>query len=65
MTTEELTGAENFLIQIEQKQFYKKEYEALKDRDSINKNPSLFSYMPYIDENGLLRLGGRLEFFDL
>ena len=53
-----------FFIQIEQKQFYKKECKALKNTGSINKDFSLFSYMPYLHKNGLLRLGGRLVFSD-
>ncbi|CAL1264768.1 unnamed protein product [Larinioides sclopetarius] len=65
LTTEEVIDAENFLIRIEQKHFFKEEYEALKNNNSIKKDSSLLSYMPYLDENELLRLGGRLEFCDL
>ena len=60
-----MTDVENFSIHIEQKQYHKEEYEALKISYSINKDFSLFSYMTYLDENGLLRLGSKLEFSDL
>ena len=53
------------MIKIEQKQFYKEEYEALKTRNSLNKDSSFFSYMLYLDDNGILRLRGRLKFSDL
>ena len=65
LTSEDIIEAESFLIQSEQKRFFKEEYEALKNKNSIKKDSPLISYMPYLDENGLLRLGSRLEFSDL
>ena len=57
-----MIDVENFLIEIEQKQFNKEGCEVLKYNDSIESNSSLFNYMFYLDDNRHLRLGGRLEF---
>lgn len=65
LTTEELVEAENYLISNEQKLFFREEYESLKSRKPVDKNSHLSNFVPYLDENNLMRLGGRLEFSDL
>ncbi|GFT06341.1 integrase catalytic domain-containing protein [Trichonephila clavipes] len=64
LTSEELSEVERFWIQFEQKKFFSEELKSLKD-NKIEKESPLYNYMPYLDENGLIRLGGRLEFCKL
>ncbi|GFS45902.1 integrase catalytic domain-containing protein [Trichonephila inaurata madagascariensis] len=63
LTSEELSEAERFWKQVEQEKFFPEE-KSLKD-NKIEKESPLYNYMPYLDENGLIRLGGRLEFCNL
>ncbi|GFQ99158.1 integrase catalytic domain-containing protein [Trichonephila clavata] len=64
LTSEELLEAERFWIQVEQEKFFSEELKSLKD-NKIEKESPLYNYMPYLDENGLIRLGERLEFCNL
>ncbi|GFY61943.1 uncharacterized protein TNIN_271721 [Trichonephila inaurata madagascariensis] len=61
LTSEKLSEAERFWIQVEQEKFFPEELKSLKD-NKIEKESPLYNYMPYLDENGLIRLRGRLEF---
>ncbi|GFX69352.1 integrase catalytic domain-containing protein [Trichonephila clavipes] len=63
-TSEELSEAERFWIQVEQEKFFPEELKSLKD-NKIEKESPLYNYMPYLDENGLITLAGRLEFCNL
>ncbi|GFR26350.1 hypothetical protein TNCT_37561 [Trichonephila clavata] len=63
-TSEELSEAERFWIQSEREKFFSEELKFLKD-NKIEKESSLYNYMLYLDENGLIRLEGRLEFRNL
>ncbi|GFY40423.1 uncharacterized protein TNIN_71421 [Trichonephila inaurata madagascariensis] len=56
--------AERFWIQVEPEKFFPEELKSLKDY-KIEKESPLYNYMSYLDENGLIRLGGRLEFCNL
>ncbi|GFY55881.1 uncharacterized protein TNIN_358371 [Trichonephila inaurata madagascariensis] len=64
LTSEELSEAERFWIQFEQEKFFSEEFKSLKDSKIENESP-LYNYIPYLDENRLIRLGGRLEFCNL
>ncbi|GFY45994.1 integrase catalytic domain-containing protein [Trichonephila inaurata madagascariensis] len=64
LTSEELSEAERFWIQVEQEKFFSEELKSLID-NKIEKESPLYNYMPYLDENVLIRLGGRLEFCNL
>ncbi|GFT02249.1 integrase catalytic domain-containing protein [Trichonephila clavipes] len=64
LTSEELSEAERFWIQFEEEKFFFEELKSLKD-NKIEKESPLYNYMPYLDENRLIRLGGRLEFCNL
>ncbi|GFX55002.1 integrase catalytic domain-containing protein [Trichonephila clavipes] len=63
LTSEELSEAERFWIQFEQ-EFFSEELKSLKD-NKIEKESPLYNYMPYLEENRLIKLGGRLEFCNL
>ncbi|XP_054706599.1 uncharacterized protein LOC129216409 [Uloborus diversus] len=65
LTAEELIETENHLIRLEQKIFFKEDYESLKNGDPIQKDSDLFNFLPFMDENEIIRLGGRLEFAEL
>ncbi|XP_054709261.1 uncharacterized protein LOC129218966 [Uloborus diversus] len=65
LTAEELIEAENHLIRLEQKIFFKEDYESLKNGELIQKDSDLFNFLPFMDENEIIRLGGRLEFAEL
>ncbi|GFS40990.1 integrase catalytic domain-containing protein [Trichonephila inaurata madagascariensis] len=64
LTSEELSEAERLWIQVGQEKFFPEELKSLKD-NKMEKESPLYNYMPYLDENGLIRLGGRLEFCNL
>ncbi|GFR16181.1 integrase catalytic domain-containing protein [Trichonephila clavata] len=64
LTSEELLEAERFWIQVEQEKFFSEELKSLKD-NNIEKESPLYNYMPHLDENGLIKLGGRPEFCNL
>ncbi|GFS58568.1 hypothetical protein TNIN_418411 [Trichonephila inaurata madagascariensis] len=64
LTSEELSDTERFWIQVEQEKFFPEELKSLKD-NKIEKKSPLYNYMPYLDENGFIRLGGRLDFCNL
>ncbi|KFM62154.1 hypothetical protein X975_06179, partial [Stegodyphus mimosarum] len=61
LTTEELVDAENYWIRSEQERFYPKEIESLKKANKVEKKSSLYLFDPFLDQNGILRAGGRLE----
>ncbi|XP_054720923.1 uncharacterized protein LOC129230545 [Uloborus diversus] len=65
LTTKEIIEAESHLIRLEQKIFFKEDYESLKNGEPIQKDSDLFNFLPFMDENEIIRLGGRLEFAEL
>ena len=56
-----LKDAEKFVLTELQKKHYAEELQALKSKKPISKNSSIISLSPYLDEDGLLRVGGRLR----
>ncbi|GFY39624.1 integrase catalytic domain-containing protein [Trichonephila inaurata madagascariensis] len=52
LTSEELSEAERFWIQVEQEKFFPEELKSLKG-NKIEKESPLFNCLPYLDENGL------------
>ncbi|KRX44308.1 hypothetical protein T05_6686, partial [Trichinella murrelli] len=63
LTVEELAKAENFWLLTVQREAFEKELAALQS----GKNPEgkLARFNPYLDENGLPRVGGRLQNSDM
>eukprot|EP00794_Sanderia_malayensis_P002619 gene2619-3032_t len=61
VTMEERQEAEEWLIKQEQKKYFEKELQDLSSRKSLSKKSSICSLNPFIDENGLIRVGGRLR----
>ena len=58
----ELTDtAEIAIVRLVQQELYPQEYELLRERKSIPRTSSLLQLSPFLDEHGLLRVGGRLQ----
>ncbi|KAL0186268.1 hypothetical protein M9458_017938, partial [Cirrhinus mrigala] len=60
-SVEELLQAEVAIIKSVQREAYKEELTCIVERDSIPENSPLTKLSPYLDDGGLLRLGGRLK----
>ncbi|XP_077369860.1 uncharacterized protein LOC144014155 [Festucalex cinctus] len=60
-TAEELFKAEMLIIKCVQEENYRKEFSCLAARKNISKDSSLRKLNPYVDDDGLLRIGGRLN----
>ena len=61
ITTEELQHSLQTCIKLEQKEEFKEEIESLKRKKTVKKSSKLKSLNPYLDENGVLKVGGRLR----
>lgn len=61
LRAEELRIAEYTLIRKVQEEVFPNELRAIRKKESVNRRSPLRWYHPYICENGLLRVGGRLH----
>ncbi|XP_057330973.1 uncharacterized protein LOC130671223 [Microplitis mediator] len=61
LSTVDLELAKTLLIKYTQSQYYSQELKLLKDGDSLHRNHRLAKLIPYVDYNGVLRVGGRLK----
>jgi len=61
INTSELRQAQNKIIQIVQRKHFKREIMSLEMRREIDKKSQLLHLTPFLDENGILRVGGRLQ----
>ncbi|GBM57681.1 hypothetical protein AVEN_222534-1 [Araneus ventricosus] len=61
LTTLEIKCARNTLVKIVQNQELSSELNILKKRKPLNSKSKIISLSPFIDENGLIRVGGRLK----
>ena len=57
---EELNAAESTLIRMIQSNYYAEEIAALKKNDAVQRSSSLWKLDPFMDAEGLLRVGGRI-----
>ncbi|XP_078340696.1 uncharacterized protein LOC144627460 [Crassostrea virginica] len=53
--------AENIIFREVQNETYHQEVSALQEKRSLPRNSSLLTLSPFLDENGILRVGGRLK----
>lgn len=60
MSKYELAKAENFLMRLAQQNEYAEEIHALKRGKSVSKSSKIYTFSPYLDENGVLRAETRL-----
>ncbi|XP_075151112.1 uncharacterized protein LOC142225221 [Haematobia irritans] len=65
ITAEEIRFVKFQLIRVAQIKFYSHEYNALKNGEHISTKSKLLTLNPFIDENNLLRVNGRLSNADL
>ena len=61
LTVEELTNAENYWISYAQQECFFTEIESLKHKQVLPASSKLLSLRPFIDSNGILRVGGRQQ----
>eukprot|EP00112_Aurelia_sp_Birch-Aquarium-sp1_P016451 Seg373.7 transcript_id=Seg373.7/GoldUCD/mRNA.D3Y31 product="hypothetical protein" protein_id=Seg373.7/GoldUCD/D3Y31 len=61
VSVEELQEAEEWLIKHDQKKCYQRELQDLSNKKPLSKNSSVYNLNPFIDEDGLIRVGGRLR----
>lgn len=61
LTTEDVKKGTQLLIRMVQKSNFPAEYQSLVKKESINSSSSLISLNPFVDNSGLLRVGGRLQ----
>ena len=57
----EIKSAEHYLFHISQLQSFSQEVNKLNHNQSISPSSPIISLSPYLDKNGLLRVGGRLS----
>lgn len=61
LSCNELQSAEDIIIKIVQKRTFAQEYHCLVNNKPLPKTSKLLTLNPFIDTQGLIRLGGRLE----
>ena len=61
LTVDDLAKAENQIIRIMQDKHFQKEKECLKLNNKIMRSSSILKLDPFLDENQILRVGGRLR----
>lgn len=65
LTHNELQNAERAIIKIIQRENYADEIKALRKNKSVKNSSSILSLSPFLDENNILRVGGRIKRADL
>lgn len=61
LTTEELNRAERAMCRLTQTEWYPEDIRLLKNNQLLSKRSELVTLSPYLDETGLIRVGGRLK----
>jgi hypothetical protein len=61
LSCEELKQAHNCIIKVTQKQAFREDIHFLEKHGKVPQNSKLISLSPFIDDTGLLRVGGRLK----
>ncbi|XP_071044610.1 uncharacterized protein [Parasteatoda tepidariorum] len=61
LTSSEIEEAEEFWVKFEQRKAYHSEILALESGKEIDKNSSIRSFAPFLDDKKVLRIGDRLE----
>ena len=61
LSPEEIITSENCIIRYTQQIFYYREYECLTLKQPLNRKSSIISLAPFLDNDGLLRVRGRLD----
>ncbi|XP_064475574.1 uncharacterized protein LOC135389457 [Ornithodoros turicata] len=65
LTSEELTAAEIYCITNVQRDAFAKDIAKLRSTEPLGPDSTICNLSPYLDKNGILRVGGRLQFSDI
>ena len=65
LTSTELANARNELLRQEQRRVFHDEWTVLKRGKKVSKSSAIFRLAPFLDDDGLLRVGSRLEMSEL
>lgn len=65
ITVEELQGAETIVARLTQSEAFSKEINALKHNRELPRKSALKALNPFLDKEGLIRVGGRLRHADI
>ena len=57
----ELQAAETAVVRFVQRKHFKEELKALQSKGTVMKKSSIYLLEPFLDEEGILRVGGRLR----
>lgn len=60
-TPEDLKNAEKFIMRACQTKIYQEEMETLRQKSAVNRSSTIVKLNPYVDKDGILRVGGRLK----
>ena len=61
LTVDELKESTNAIVKLVQKHEFREELKVLKSNKSLNSTNKLLPLHPFIDQNGIIRVGGRLR----
>ncbi|XP_044779747.1 uncharacterized protein LOC123327400 [Drosophila simulans] len=61
LTSEELLDAQRRLIRHVQQKSFARDYEQLENRRQLNAKSHLIRFSPFLDDYGVMRVGGRIE----
>lgn len=61
LTQNEFIMAENFILRQAQSEYFADEIRALKQEKGMSKSSSLYKLSPFLDENMVLRISGRID----
>jgi len=61
LMSEEISSAEKLWVKKTQKQSFPNEYERLLHKKKLDADSSILSLSPFLDEDGIMRVGGRLQ----
>ena len=61
LVASELQSAKDIIFKLTQRQWYGNEVSALEKEHAIHRNSSLLQLRPFLSEDGLLKVGGRLK----
>ncbi|XP_015431641.1 PREDICTED: uncharacterized protein LOC107187946 [Dufourea novaeangliae] len=65
LTVSEIQRAENALLRLVQAEVFSGELTALRNKQLLSKNSPVITLCPFLDEKGLMRVGGRLQYATL
>ena len=65
LTLQELKDAEKYIIIYIQGKYFSSTISNLKSKNSLNRHDNLLKLQPFLDNEGLLRVGGRLNYSNL